>query len=127
MKKKGIVLFGHGSRSPAWAAPFHALRDEICRLSPMVPVELAYLELMTPDLPGAVAHLADLGVTDIVVIPVFIAAGNHVRTDLPQLVATAMAARPGVAVRVATSLGESPEMLAAMARYALSASGVCEA
>lgn len=125
--KKGIVLFGHGSRSSTWAAPFHALRDEILRLNPAMPVELAYLELMTPDLPGAVTRLADLGVTDIVVVPVFIAAGSHVRADLPELVAAAMTARPGVAVHVAASLGESPEMLAAMARYALSAGGVSEA
>jgi len=122
--KRGIVLFGHGSRNPAWAEPFHALRKELVRQQPDALVELGFLELMEPSLPAAIAHLAEAGAAEVVVVPIFIAAGNHVREDLPRLAAEAERAYPGLRVRMAPSLGEAPEMLAAMAGYALRTSGL---
>jgi sirohydrochlorin cobaltochelatase len=117
--KRGVVLFGHGSRNPAWAEPFQALRKEIARQQPDTLVELGFLELMEPGLPDAIGRLVAAGAQDIVVVPIFISAGNHVREDLPQLLAAAMERHPGLKVRVVPALGEAPEMLAAMAHYAL--------
>lgn len=122
--KRGIVLFGHGSRNPAWAGPFLALREEVMRQQPDALVSLGFLELMEPSLPSAIASLAESGADEIVIVPIFIAAGNHVREDLPRLAADAMQAHPGLQVRMAPSLGEAPEMLAAMASYALRCSGL---
>ncbi|HWU85213.1 MAG TPA: CbiX/SirB N-terminal domain-containing protein, partial [Rhodocyclaceae bacterium] len=110
---QGVVLFGHGSRNPAWAEPFHALRAEMLRQQPEAQIELGFLELMTPDLPEAIGRLVAAGATAIVVVPVFISAGSHVREDLPRLIAAAQAQYPGVSVTVRPSLGEAPEMLAA--------------
>lgn len=121
---RGIVLFGHGSRSPAWAEPFRQLRIELKRQQPDALVELGFLELMEPSLPEAIARLADAGANEVVVVPVFIAAGNHVREDLPRLAEQAMSAHPGLRVRMAPSLGEAPEMLTAMASYALRTAGL---
>jgi sirohydrochlorin cobaltochelatase len=117
--KQGIVLFGHGSRNPDWAAPFEAIRDEIERQQAGTEVELAFLELMAPTLPEAVGRLAARGVGQISVIPVFISTGSHVREDLPRLVAQALTTHPALDIRVAAPLGEAPEMLRAMAQYAL--------
>lgn len=117
--KQGIVLFGHGSRNAEWALPFEAIRQEIRRQQPDTPVELAFLELMQPALPEAINALSNQGVDRVSVIPVFISTGNHVRVDLPKLIAEALVAHPGVEVRVAAPLGEAPEMLRAMAAYAL--------
>ena len=119
--KQGIVLFGHGSRNAEWALPFEAIRQEVRRQQPDTPVELAFLELMQPDLPEAINILADRGVARVSVIPVFISAGSHVREDLPKLIAEALAAHPGMEIEVAAPLGEAPEMLKAMAAYALTA------
>lgn len=119
--KQGIVLFGHGSRNPAWAEPFQSLRKEIERQQPEARVELGFLELMEPSLPDAIGRLAAGGAEEVVVVPLFISAGSHVREDLPELIAAARAAHPGLQVRTVPSLGEAPEMLAAMARYALQA------
>src|SRR5262245_19966128 len=115
--KQGIVLFGHGSRNAEWAVPFHEIRREIRSRQPQIEVELAFLELMGPSLPEAIASLAAAGVSDVTVVPVFISAGNHVREDLPRLAAEATASRPGVRVRIAPALGEAAEVIAAMAAY----------
>lgn len=122
--KRGIVLFGHGSRNPAWAEPFLALREEIARQQADALVSLGFLELMEPSLPAAIAALAEAGADEIVIVPIFIAAGSHVREDLPRLAAEAMAVHPHLQVRMVPSLGEAPEMLAAMAAYALRSAGL---
>jgi sirohydrochlorin cobaltochelatase len=118
--KQGIVLFGHGSRNPEWAAPFQAIKREITQQQPQAIVELAFLELMQPSLPDAIAQLAAQGVGSAVVVPVFISVGSHIREDLPRLVDEALARTPGLDISVAEPLGEAPAMLEAMARYALS-------
>jgi sirohydrochlorin cobaltochelatase len=118
--KQGIVLFGHGSRNPEWAAPFQAIKREIAQQQPQVIVELAFLELMQPSLPDAIAELAARGVESVVVVPVFISVGSHIREDLPRLVEEALVRTPGLDISVAEPLGEAPAMLQAMARYALS-------
>lgn len=119
--KQGIVLFGHGSRQPEWAQPFYAIRREIERQQPDATVELAFLELMQPGLGEAIAALAGRGVARIVVVPVFISAGSHLREDLPVLVSQAQAAFPQLNIEVAAALGEAPHMLQAIAQYALAA------
>jgi sirohydrochlorin cobaltochelatase len=124
MMKHGIVLFGHGSRNPAWAEPFRLLQEEIARQQPDALVRLGFLELMEPSLPAAIASLAEAGVNEVVVVPVFISAGTHVREDLPRLAAEAMETYPHLQVRVVPALGEAPEMLAAMAGYALESAGL---
>ena len=50
---------------------------------PGVPVRLAFLEFMAPNLPDAGAELAAAGCTRIEVVPMFLGAGGHVRKDLP--------------------------------------------
>ncbi len=54
--KQALVLFAHGARAAAWAAPFERLRDLTQPRMPEVRVALAFLELMTPRLPELVAE-----------------------------------------------------------------------
>jgi hypothetical protein len=61
MPVPAVVLFAHGARDPAWANPFHALRDALLRAQPERRVEIAFLELMSPSLPDLVAELCWAG------------------------------------------------------------------
>lgn len=119
MSTKGIILFGHGARNPEWAAPFHRVRNALQQQAPTLVVELAFLELMQPSLPEAVATLADLGVREIAIVPLFISAGSHIREDLPRLAAEAMASDPGLTITIAAPLGDASAMIDAMASYAV--------
>jgi hypothetical protein len=58
-------------------------------------VELAFLELMQPDLPTVVAQQVAAGSRRVTVIPVFLGQGGHVRRDLPQLLEQLRQAHPG--------------------------------
>ena len=111
-----IVLFGHGSRDPRWKEPFEATRAEVQRQMPAASVRLAFLEHTPPDLDAAVAALAAEGHRVVEVVPLFLGAGAHVRTDIPAQAAAA-AERHAIAVRVQPFVGESPAVIAAIARH----------
>lgn len=118
---KGILLYGHGARNPEWAEPFHRIRAEIKSRDPKALVEPGFLELMRPTFDEGVACLVEQGATEIVVVPIFMAAGSHVKKDLPQLAANAMDRHPGLVIELAAPVGEAETVLAAMADYALKA------
>ncbi|WP_310452657.1 CbiX/SirB N-terminal domain-containing protein [Sulfuritalea sp.] len=118
---KAILLYGHGARNPEWAQPFHRIRDAILARNPQALVEPGFLELMRPSFDEGVASLVDQGATAIVVVPIFMAAGSHVKKDLPQLAANAMDRHPGLVIELAAPVGEAESVLAAMADYALTA------
>ena len=115
-----VILFAHGARDPAWAQPFHGLRDALLVAQPEGRVEIAYLELMEPGLPDLVATLAEEGVREIVVVPVFLGRGGHLRRDFPILMEAAQARAPGVTLRATPAVGELPAVIAAMSGAILS-------
>ena len=116
---KGILLFAHGSRDPDWARPVQTLAARLQAQLPQVSVAIAYLELMAPSLQESAQQLIDEGAADILVVPVFLSQGSHVRRDLPQLVDACRAVHPGVEIRCATAVGEDDGVLDAIARYCI--------
>lgn len=115
----GLILFAHGARDPRWSLPFEAVAARVREARPGVPVRLAYLEFMAPNLPDAGAELASAGCTRIEVVPMFLGAGGHVRKDLPLLLEQVRAAHPGLRVTLHTAVGEIDSVMAAMAMAAL--------
>lgn len=111
----GLVLFGHGARDPRWRETIDALAARLAERDPGLAVQAAFLEFMQPDLAGAVGELVARGVREIVVAPVFLAAGGHVLRDLPERLAGIAAAHPGLAVSVGPALGGLPTVIDAMA------------
>jgi sirohydrochlorin cobaltochelatase len=105
---RGMLLFAHGARDPAWAVPFQA-----------VDVELAFLEFMAPDFSTAAQQLAGR-CASIDIVPLFLGAGGHVRRDLPVLVDAMRAAHPGVHWRLHPPVGELAPVIAAIAAAAAS-------
>jgi sirohydrochlorin cobaltochelatase len=114
-----IVLFAHGSRDPKWAEPFKAIQSLIRAQAPNVPVELAFLELMQPGIQECLTLLANQGVTRVSVVPVFLAAGRHLREDLPALIAPIQAQFPELEINVSAPIGDLPEFQVAIAKLAL--------
>lgn len=117
---RGIVLFGHGARDARWAEPFARLADKLRALAGRdTIVSLAFLELMTPDLPTAVGDQVTRGCSAITVIPVFFGQGGHVRRDLPLIVEACRVAHPSVQIHLAGPVGEDDAVLDALAAYCL--------
>jgi sirohydrochlorin cobaltochelatase len=85
-------------------------------------IELAFLELMQPDLEVAVSRLADQGETRIDVVPLFLGTGGHLRVDLPRLVERVRTAHAGLDLRLHPAIGESALVIDAIAAAALALS-----
>jgi sirohydrochlorin cobaltochelatase len=115
MNDTGLILFAHGARDPAWAAPFEATAELVRRARPGLVVRLAFLEFMSPTLAEAGSALAAAGCTTVHLVPMFLGTGGHVRRDLPLLVQALRDAHPGLAVTPHAAIGEMPAMHLAMA------------
>lgn len=115
-----LILFAHGSRDPQWCRPLETIRERIENAAAQIRVELAYLELQAPSLGEVVARIAleqRDGYTHIKVMPMFLGQGGHLRRDVADRVAQAAAAHPNVRLELMASLGESDQLLDAMARW----------
>src|SRR5204862_8308302 len=119
MSSSGIILFAHGAREPEWAQPFESIRDRL--LAAGTQVELAFLEFMSPSLDEAAARLADKRIETVVIVPLFLAQGAHLKRELPAMVEKIRKRHVKTAFRVAPALGDSPEILAAITEWVLRA------
>lgn len=115
--KDAIILFAHGSRDPQWAAPMRTIQTLLSRKRPDSQVLLAFLELMSPDLESAVGDAAEHGARSITIAPLFLAAGGHLKKDLPELVARCSQSFPQLKFEVLTPIGESEVLLGAIADW----------
>lgn len=123
---QALVLFAHGARDARWREPFDRLQARLAAMLPDCAVRLAFLELMSPNLPDTLAELSAGGARNVLVVPVFFGQGGHLRRDLPALLDDCRAKLPGIRIRCAAAVGEADSVLDAIAAYCaacLSASG----
>jgi sirohydrochlorin cobaltochelatase len=118
-QRKGIILFGHGSRDPLWRRPIEAVAARLGAQRPALLVRCAYLELDKPDLPTAAAQLARDGAREVTVVPMFLGTGKHAREDLPALVETLRNTYPAIRFSLQLPVGEDDRVLDLIAKIAL--------
>ena len=119
--KRGLLLFAHGARDPAWALPFEDVARRIRQRAPSVSVEMCFLDFMSPALAEGGDRLAAAGCRHVDVVPLFLGAGGHVRKDLPALLTTLGARYPEVRWELRPAIGEVDSVIEAMAVAALAA------
>lgn len=98
--------------------PFESLRQTIQSRTPGVTVALAYLEATDPDLAECIRALAEQGVESIRVLPLFLAMGKHLRSDIPALAADVAGEFTELRIQFLAPLGEAPEFVDALERIA---------
>ncbi|MEU6482442.1 sirohydrochlorin chelatase [Streptomyces sp. NPDC046887] len=101
-----LLAVAHGTRDPAGVAVTEALVDRVRATRPGLQVELCFLDLVAPSLPQALARLRG----EVVLVPLLLGAGYHVRTDIPE----ALAAAPWLRARTARALGPDPLLAGAL-------------
>lgn len=115
----GLILFAHGARDPRWAEPFERLKRKIQTARPGLPVALAYLEIMQPDLAHAADQLIAAGCRSLRIVPVFLGQGGHVREDLPAIVGSLADRHPAIEIVLVTTIGEHDAVLDRIADVAV--------
>ncbi len=119
-----LVIAAHGTRLPEGQATCRALVDRVRGLLPGVQVSAGYVELDTPSVADAVAEALDADTErHVVVVPLMIGTGGHVRDDIPEGIAAGRARVPGGVVSYAPHLGPDPRLRAAVLRRISEAQG----
>ncbi len=116
-KKSALVLFAHGARDAQWSEPLRAMQKTVAARRSDLTVELAFLEIMQPPLADCVARLAQAGHGRIVIAPLFLAQGGHLKKDLPRLVKELSARHPSADISVLPPIGEVTELLDAISEW----------
>ncbi len=109
--RPAIILFAHGSRDPDWPAPFQRIRRQVEIAHPDARVELAFLESTPPKIEEAAEKLIAQGAQSLLIAPLFMGQGAHLRRDLPEFIENLRSNHPSVAVRVLPAISDAPEVL----------------
>jgi sirohydrochlorin cobaltochelatase len=118
-----LILFAHGARDPEWADPMRRVQAAIRQRDPALRVELAFLEFMLPNLEECLREIIAGGATRVVVQPMFIARGGHIKRDLPDLIEKLRTTWPGVEFTLNGVIGENESVIRAMALAVLDGVG----
>ncbi len=118
--KRALVLVAHGSRLPEANAEVAALTDRLREVAGdrYEIVTHAFLEIAEPNIPAAIDACVAQGAAQLQVLPYFLAAGRHVRDDVPGLLDQARERHPNVLINLSTHLGAEgslPELLLQLA------------
>jgi len=119
-----LILFAHGARDPEWADPMRRVQAAVRQRVAGIPVELAFLEFMAPTLPDCAAALVAGGADKVVVMPMFIARGGHLKNEVPAMLATLRATYPAVEFVLGGAIGEHEIVVQAMADATLISAGM---
>lgn len=122
--KTAVILFAHGARDPEWALPMRRVQALVREQSAGADIELAFLEFMSPTLAECVGELAARGVERIVVLPMFIARGGHLKREVPEMIAALRLTYPEIDISLAAVIGEQDTVVRAMAAAAVEVAGL---
>jgi len=122
----GVILLGHGSRR-------EEANDEIRQIAKMIQdgdkagcYEVAFLSFADPSLTEAAEDLIAKGVDNIIVMPIFLVTGNHIKRDIPSKLLLLKTSHPEVKFVMAKHFGAHPEIVKIVQDRILSASNLME-
>ena len=111
------MLFAHGSRDAEWSIPFRNIQRKVASRCPEVAVEVAYLGRTPPALEETLERLVGSGHRHIIIAPLFMAQGGHLKEDLPQLLAALRERHPGISLELLPPVGEVESVLEAISAW----------
>ncbi len=101
-----LIACAHGTRSPEGRSVVEQFRADLAAARPGLRVEAAHVDVQEPFVADVVAALRDEGGAPMVVVPLLLSTGFHVKKDIGAAVASA----PGRA-RAAAPLGPDPLLI----------------
>lgn len=103
--KTGIVLLSHGSRAPEAQITVRKLLAQVREGSSFDYVAGASLQFNQPDLPSALELAVSAGVEKIIVVPLFLYMGLHMKKDIPEIIREERQKYPGVQIVMTGNIG----------------------
>ncbi len=122
MADKALIIVAHGSRKDSSNDEVRALGEKVGSLQSKhyAFVMTAFLEFATPSLEEGMLFCIDKGASEIIILPYFLASGNHVTRDIPEAVGKIQASHPEVKITLKEHVGSSPGMMKLLSDMAVS-------
>jgi len=106
-----LLIIAHGSRNTESIREIQDLTDRLQNAADGFDrVECAFLEMAEPDISAGLSRLIEKGSTKIVVLPYFLAKGNHVIRDVPNEISSVQRRYPDIEIRLLPHIGKSTGM-----------------
>jgi len=105
MNSPRIILLAHGSSDKRWCETFEQLAAPT--LASIDNARVAYMELAEPSVDTVIKEGVAEGATEFTIIPLFLAAGRHLRKDVPAMIEELEKAH-GATIQLAPPIGENP-------------------
>lgn len=102
-----IILLAHGSSDQRWCQTFEKLATPT--LESVAGSRIAYMELAEPSLETIISEGKHDGIDTFTIIPLFLAAGRHLRKDVPGMIKELQATHD-VTITLASPIGENPQL-----------------
>ncbi|GIT99926.1 sirohydrochlorin cobaltochelatase [Sulfurovum sp. TSL6] len=113
MADRALIIVAHGSRKNSSNEEVKALGEKVKSIQDKhyTLVMTSFLEFVTPSLEESILSCIDKGVSEIVILPYFLASGNHVTRDIPEVVQKIQASHPQVKITLKEHLGSASGMV----------------
>lgn len=102
-----IILLAHGSSDKRWCETFEQLAAPT--VNSVEGSQIAYMELAEPSLEHIVGQGVKEGIRTFTVVPLFLAAGRHLRKDVPAMIRTLEEVHD-ISIGLAPPIGENPRL-----------------
>jgi sirohydrochlorin ferrochelatase len=111
-----LLAVAHGTNDPEGLATLDALLERVRFLRPGVETSLSFVSVARPRVAEELERLVAEGVTELVVLPLLLGSGYHVRHDIPKALKAAGRRPGGGAVKIycAPPLGPDPLLAAVL-------------
>ena len=121
MPNNTLIIVAHGSRKESSNSEVMLLVEKVKSLvdAKYDVSKTAFLEFAEPSLEESINASAKEGVRHIVILPYFLASGNHVTLDIPAIVAQMTMMYPEVKIELKEHLGSAAGMATLLSSMAL--------
>jgi len=115
---KQLLIIGHGSRRASSNNEVREVANKV-KNSVKIPVDdvaVAFLEFESPSIHEALNEGFSQGVEDVLVLPYFLAGGNHVVRDIPEEINKLLSQWPDKTITILPHIGASAGMAELISR-----------
>ena len=121
MSNKALIIVAHGSRKESSNTEVMHLGEKLKALveADYDVVRTAFLEFSDPPLEESIKACVNKGLREIVILPYFLASGNHVTRDVPAIIEKMKLTYPDIKLELKGHIGSSKGMAALLSSMVL--------
>lgn len=103
--KKALFVLGHGSQAAEADSIFEQIVEMVKGLTSFELVGMGSLQISKPSFEEGIAALIEKGAEQVIIVPMFIFKGNHVKFDIPEKLVELKEQYPNVTFTMANHIG----------------------